>query len=743
MKTALRLQPLAVALLLACTAPGAVAQWTGRGPASGAVRKIVADPNVSGRVYAIGDGGVFRSDDAGRSWSGRGRGLSGNEANPKQFIADADVPGRLYLIDLVGQLFRSDDAASTWTATGFTLPSGSNPGSGVVLQDVPGSQNSLLLALPDGYLLKSTDNGASFEFFNLGLLWSRDLRELAFDPANPQVLYGATEYPQQFGGAWVVRSSDAGATWEVQTPGNQSAYVQELTFLGDGRLIAIYNDSISISEDSGRTWLPRRSVGFGTRLVRIAQTGRLFAISNTECLMSDNEFADAVACTSGLRPNSEMYPSIAAVADATQGWRVLANDRVAGIYAFSSAAAAWAPSNTGLNNMPVRGLALLPGRPQTLLAGRYNGLVADAKFLRSNDRGASWTAGMTGLTNALRYIEVDTTTLANPGGVHLYGTGQGIRNGSGPLVGGIYKSVDGGSNWVALDQGLPPNTGSGGGVRMSTMRKIKLDPRSCTSPPAQGACTQGPLQIAYALGSSGAGAAWSVVRSTAAGANWTPVGSALPSTITTDTGYDSVWPIDLEFDAVSSAIYVATFGVWENDDGSPRIPAIRNGVFRSDNRGTTWSERSNGLPLVPGSATTHQNVYALVSHPGQGGVLWASSVIDGGASRIYKTLDGGANWFASGPVLDNCDVRDLQVDALAPNVVFASGHGVDGSPGCVWRSLDGGASWTSLGGTGLPVTQIHELRQDPNDRQRVVLSTDRGVWEGLVPVDRIFSDREI
>jgi len=71
----------------------------------------------------------------------------------------------------------------------------------------------------------------------------------------------------------------------------------------------------------------------------------------------------------------------------------------------------------------------------------------------------------------------------------------------------------------------------------------------------------------------------------------------------------------------------------------------------------------------------------------------------------------------------------------------AAGIALDGGKGCVWRSEDGGLNWNSIG-TSLPVHGVYDLRQDPNDRRRLVVATTSGVWQALLPSDRIFDDRE-
>lgn len=722
---------LALALALAGAAVPTLAQWQGLGPDGGPVEHLLRDPIVPGRVYAFGKGsGIFRSDDAGRHWIGMA-----TPADAKNGIyglsADADVPGRLYLIGLDDRLHRSDDSAQSWTATGYVfddmLPSADPP----LLVDVPQSSSGVLIAIGK-YLFRSNDSGVTFAW--QGMPYDTTITALAFEPGNAANLLasfnsGSFEEPH------LLHSANVGGSWAVHTAVPATADAFE--FLGGNRVAALLDGSVAVSSDNGSSWQPRKPMQYGARLARAPGGSTLVAMDANGCVMSDTEFLAYVPCASA-EPSLSYVNALTAVADGAASRLLFATPGV-GIYG-ATPGASWQPSNVGLQSTGIRSLAVLPSDSRVLFAGKQSFVVSvsEPRFLRSSNRGASWSESLDNLADYVRSIDIDATTAADPASVHLYAAGSS-RISLTPTNSGIYKSVDGGASWTALNQGLPLSTAPGGGVRMGAARKVKADPRSCASPPASGPCRQGPLQIVYALSSGLAGEAWSVVRSNDAGANWTGVGTGLPRGFTSANAYESYWPIDLEFDAGSNAIYVCTVGNWEGGGATPYAPTRPNGVFRSDNRGATWTQRSNGLPLVAGSATTHQNVMALATHPRKGGVLWAATGGDFFASRIYKSVNGGLTWAPSGATLDGCYVRDLQVDAAAPDVIIAAGWGFDSGLGCLWRSEDGGANWVSITGQ-MQAGDIYEVHQDPQDHRRLLVASDRGVWEALLPSDRIFDD---
>lgn len=290
---------------------------------------------------------------------------------------------------------------------------------------------------------------------------------------------------------------------------------------------------------------------------------------------------------------------------------------------------------------------------------------------------------------------------------------------------------------MRLESGLP--SGSVAGSTISPLiRHIAVDPRSCAAPPTLGRCRSGPLQRVFALTST---EGWRVLRSDQRGDNWVSgdaADSGLPRYTYDGNVYEAIYPIDVEVTA-DGEVFLSTLYTGEADDGTPIQPVMRSGVFRSTDGGLHWQQRSNGLPLLPGSAQTHPDVAAIAAHPRRAGVLWAAAGIYLEASRVYKTVDGGATWLPSGPLFADCWIRDLQVDVAAPEVIYAAGVGVGLASACVYRSEDGGVSWARVGGNA-PFGTITELRLDERDQSLLRVSTDQGIWALRNAPERIFVD---
>lgn len=136
------------------------------------VHKVAVDAGDPDRLYAQNHGGVFRSDDAGRSWRSISDGLPADFGFP--VVAHPRVPGTLYVYPLVGgderfppdgrpMVWRSTDAGETWEEAGTGLPEEAWT---VVLRDGfsadRGEPVGLYVGTRHGAIWASNDEGASW-----------------------------------------------------------------------------------------------------------------------------------------------------------------------------------------------------------------------------------------------------------------------------------------------------------------------------------------------------------------------------------------------------------------------------------------------------------------------------------------------------------------------------------------------------------------------------------------------------
>lgn len=209
--------------------------WRSVGPfRGGRVLAVQGDPVDAKRFYfGAVNGGVWRSDDAGRTWQpifdqvnvGSIGAIAIAPSNPKIiYVGTGEADMRSDIAQGIG-MFRSSDAGATWQAIGLS----DTQQIGKILVDPRNPNVILVAALGHPYgpneergIFRSTDGGAH---------WTKTLYrdadtgaiDMAFEPGNPSVVYAAlwqtrrppwNTYPPSNGsGSGLYKSTDGGRTW--------------------------------------------------------------------------------------------------------------------------------------------------------------------------------------------------------------------------------------------------------------------------------------------------------------------------------------------------------------------------------------------------------------------------------------------------------------------------------------------------------------------------------------------------
>jgi len=108
-----------------------------------------------------------------------------------------------------------------------------------------------------------------------------------------------------------------------------------------------------------------------------------------------------------------------------------------------------------------------------------------------------------------------------------------------------------------------------------------------------------------------------------------------------------------------------------------------DGMYKTENGGTTWSQVNNGLPF-PGGI-----VDDVVIDPGNPSVAYAAT-----NAGVFVTTNGGTNWSAINTGLTSLSCRDLALDPTNTQVLYVT------TPDGVFKTSNAGTSW-SLMNTGL------------------------------------------
>lgn len=148
------------------------------------------------------------------------------------------------------------------------------------------------------------------------------------------------------------------------------------------------------------------------------------------------------------------------------------SDAVNGIYKTTDGGANWSPITNGIGAIKnFLSLAMSPTDPNTIYLGSSFQVATStgpSAIYKSTDGGANWVLSSNGLPtdpteiNPVRTIQVST---ANPNVVTA-----GLFLNTATLLGGFYLSTDGGANWVQKHNGLPVDVGTL--IRSSAIRPL-------------------------------------------------------------------------------------------------------------------------------------------------------------------------------------------------------------------------------------------------------------------------------
>ena len=287
----------------------------------------------------------------------------------------------------------------------------------------------------------------------------------------------------------------------------------------------------------------------------------------------------------------------------------------------------------------------------------------------------------------------------------------------GTASGGVFKTTDGGSNWLPIfdDQEIL----SIGDIEIS-------ENNTETIWVGTGEVNAGGGSLAY----DGNG----VFKSTNAGITWQSKG--LPN-----VGSISKIVIDPDND---DAIFVSAMGpLFRND--------TNRGVYKSVDGGDTWEQK-----LFVSDST---GIIDMAIHPTNGDIIYAASWerirrpqyrhYGGETSRLYRSLDGGDTWIemTNGlPSLPSEKGRiSIAISQSNPEVLYSRYADATGNIQGVYKTVDGGDVWTEVNGSGLQNVGFHWWFRgvviDPDDENiiynvdfNVQKSTDGGAnWSPAFP----------
>ena len=225
--------------------------------------------NNSQRSVAYGDG-VYRSDDAGKSWKRMGLERSEHIARILVDPRNSDVvyvaaQGPLWADGGERGLFKTTDGGKTWNSL---MTVSERTGVTDVVMD-PRNPDVLIAATwqrrrhfytlinggPESAMYRSTDAGKTWKKITTGIPSGALGRiGLAMSPKNPDIVYATVEASATDAG--VYRSSDNGLSWEKRSPYTAQPMYYGTLFADPFNAQRLYAVDVQnqVSDDGGATW---------------------------------------------------------------------------------------------------------------------------------------------------------------------------------------------------------------------------------------------------------------------------------------------------------------------------------------------------------------------------------------------------------------------------------------------------------------------------------------------------------
>jgi photosystem II stability/assembly factor-like uncharacterized protein len=532
-------------------------------------------------LYAGTYGDIFRSVDHGTTWasirptpmSGFVTGLSINSTgtlflstrygdgiyryNGSYWVSSSPSPSNTYNCITVNEsdyvfvgaerygIYRSTNGGVDWTLV--------NGNSAV----------RTIYVAPSGYILAGTTANGILVSTDGGTTWGSRNNGLTDSTVNAFVVDRAGYLFTGSARSGLFRWNDSANTWQPFNNGILDTTILSLGVDSSGSIIAgTKSRGIFISTDHGSSWAPSNAgmSGGSINSILVSESAKLFLATFGGVFRSTDGGITWAFSSAGIRDAIYVYEI---VTNATG--RLFAATGSGGIFQSADTGVTWTPANLGLQSAWYSIGAAPNG---TLFCDGYPGVS------RSTDNGVSWRPVLTTNADVYSYTFYQNLTFAG-----AYGRG-------------VFRSSNGGTNWVLLDSGLTNKSilslavDSAGILFAGTYDGVfrSIDSGRTWTHLNMGFAN---LQISsiLALSDSTVLAAerqgYGIFRSSNSGNSWSPV----------NTGLTELRVYSLQSHGLS--IIAGT---------------SNGGVFISSDRGSSWT-RTNLLP------SSNSSVYSLSNHP--------------------------------------------------------------------------------------------------------------------------------
>ncbi|MFI5165901.1 MAG: WD40/YVTN/BNR-like repeat-containing protein [Thermoanaerobaculales bacterium] len=651
-------------LCLAIVAPGfaLAAGWVERGPDGGGAQALVIAPSDPLTVYAgTGGNGVFRSRDGGATWTAarNGMGRPGVQA-----LAVHPRDGQCVFAGTVdGRVFASHDGGASWRSA--------NGSGGAAIPAGPGI-NALALDDANPPMLFAAAGSRVYRSQDLGQTWSSSTP--GGPPAAGEAVLSLAVNHRRTGEIWagaswgLFESGDGGETWSEKTFNGTSISPATVVAVDPGDADTVYAGSycnwcqgpsafpiyvLGRSRDGGRTWEVLTNEPDPVLAVSVDPSDPARLVIATDKVV-------AVTRDGGATWTGMYWPQLAGIREVTRdpsdAERLLAACG-ASVAVSRDGGANWAPSNRGLVASGMAVLAVAVRAKPVVLAG-----IGEEGITAYDPGSGTWTPSGDGLLPiagesccpGVTGIVVDP---ASPRTIYA----------AGPYT-GVFKSVDGGEHWVPARSGLEQGSRSSGNFWTPALAIDAYNPSTLYAGTEMGVFKTSDGANTWSRVSS---TSWPNCRAVAVDPYETSV--VVCASIGIQRSHDG----GLHWDntvGVPQSVWYSSLATDPSRIGRLYAAAPRNGLYRSDDHGLTWSKLA--LPAEIGcytyagyGDTICPYFGALVVDPTAPGSIYL-----GTGNGVWRSLDDGTTWSPVGTGMTGVAASSIAFD-VASGTIYAGSVG--------------------------------------------------------------------